>query len=320
MARGRTRPGGVVLLVLAVALVGTVGVPADAVEEPTRSAPSVTAAAAPPPPTLEARTRNSAAVPAAVPWQERQIVVDGVQRSYWLQLPAGRGTVPLVVALHGLKDSAAGFATWAGLPAAADAAGVALVVPQGLDRSWNDGRFGATGVDDQEFLLALIAEIDAGGRVDGGRVTIGGFSNGAEMTMVMVSEHPEVFAGAVTVAGELLAGPGQSRPSEPVPVWIVHGDADRVAPWAGRPTANPPYPALESMDDTTAAFRAANRTVGGPVTLSSNPGPVVRSSWAAGPGGAPVTQFRITGGGHVWPRAADGLDATALLFQVGRSR
>ena len=60
---------------------------------------------------------------------ECTIVVAGVPRTYLLSLPARGQEAPLVVAFHGLYQTAGGFAAETGLVRATRAAGLALALP-----------------------------------------------------------------------------------------------------------------------------------------------------------------------------------------------
>lgn len=260
---------------------------------------------------------------------QREISVGGVQRTFWWQRPANGVAGPLVIALHGLHATALGFAEETGLPAATAAQGVTLVVPETDGPAWNDGRLGADGPDDQDFLLAIVHTLVAEGVVDPDRVVVTGFSNGAGMTLVMAGEHPDVLAGAVAVSGELLTGEDQSRPEggATVPVWLTHGDADPVQPWEGRPSLAPLLPSMIGEDATVDVFREANRSAAVPSRreLPAGPvltGPIQVTTWAAtGEDSAPVTLYRLPGAGHVWPSDgtgthAYGFSATRLVLQV----
>ncbi|GAB3459522.1 PHB depolymerase family esterase [Kineococcus endophyticus] len=312
--RGRGRDGAVLVPALAlVLLLGGAGVreAAPAPPTPVVAAPDV---AAPDLPRPDARL------------VERSLATAGGTRGYLWQPAPVPGRAPLVVALHGLDGEAGAFARGTGLAAAASEAGVALVVPRAAGRAWNDGRLGPDGPDDAAFVRAVVAQLVAEGAVHPGRVVVSGFSNGAGMAMVLAARHPLDWAGAVAVSGELLAGPGATRPLPAAvrggagpPVWVSHGDADPVQPWAGRAARSAWLPALASVDETVAAFRRANATGPAPErwTLpggASLTGPVQVTTW---PGPAPVTVYRLPGAGHGWPtRAETGWSATDLVVSV----
>lgn len=298
--RGRGRDGAVLVPALALVLLLGGGAGVRDAAPPTVPAPVVAAPDVPAPDLPRPDVRLV----------DRSLATPDGLRSFLFQPAPVPGRAPLVVALHGLDGEAGAFARATGLPSAAADAGVALVVPRASGRAWNDGRLGPDGPDDAAFVRAVVAELVAEGVVHPGRVVVSGFSNGAGMAMVLAARHPLDWAGAVAVSGELLAGRGAVRPVPAAvrggpgpPVWLSHGDADPVQPWAGRSARSAWLPALASVDETVAAFRRANAT--GPVQVTTWPGP------------APVTVYRLSAAGHGWPtRAETGWSATDLVVSV----
>src|SRR5579863_433219 len=101
--------------------------------------------------------------------QLRTFPAGGAQRSYLLHLPpqyaqlAPGQRLPLVLALHGRLGDGPRMARLTHLSAVADQHGFAVVYPDGVRRSWADGR-GVTpadraGVDDVAFLSSLLASL-----------------------------------------------------------------------------------------------------------------------------------------------------------------
>ncbi len=227
------------------------------------------------------------------------------------------GRAPLVVAYHGLFQSSGRFADLTGLAAAATANGVVLAVPESVRGIWNDGRLGAAGPDDDAFFVALVAQLVREGRVDPNRVTVAGFSNGAGMAMEIAARHPRAVAALVSVCGELLAAPGSPRPRGPVATAVfVHGTADRVQPWGGRPRWNAAFVAYISVPRTVDAFvrvlgRHGPSTAAQLVAAATGPGDRVGP---AGPDpalvsistwrdrrGRTVSFYVLDGFDHAWP-------------------
>lgn len=120
-------------------------------------------------------------------------------------LPAGR---PVVVALHGCTQDAAGYGSASGWLELADQWGFSVVLPE--QQSANNGNncfnwfeTGDTTRDQGE--AASIAQmrqrmIDDTG-ADAGRVYVSGLSAGGGMTAVMLATYPEQYAGGGVVAG-----------------------------------------------------------------------------------------------------------------------
>ena len=131
----------------------------------------------------------------------RQIVFDGLERSYVVYAPAsvsGRRAA-LVVVLHGQGGDGENALEQGGWVAKARAEGFIVLAPEGTPeradrrpsllgnrRSWNSGP--ATGssaqqrnVDDVGFVRAVIGEVQRTYSVDAGRIYATGFSNGSAM-------------------------------------------------------------------------------------------------------------------------------------------
>lgn len=243
-----------------------------------------------------------------------ELTVDGERRTYRLCVPAKpSGPIPLVVALHGMAGSSRQMVRTSGLPEILAPAGVALVVPDARAGAWNDGRLAPGGPNDERFVLELVSRLVAMELVDGRRVTLTGFSNGADLALVLASRHPDAFASVVAVSGHLLARAGAARPTAPIPTYLVYGTADAVQPMVGRAAAGRLRPALLSASATAAAFVRSNAaTRGASRSHDRSTGElVVTDVHPPGHAGAPVHVIQIVGGTHAWPRR--GVDASRLV-------
>jgi poly(3-hydroxybutyrate) depolymerase len=199
-------------------------------------------------------------------------------------------------------------------------AGLVLAIPESDGPAFNDGRLGATGPQDDAFTLALVNELVAARIADPRRVVVTGFSNGAGMAMSVACAHPEAVAALVSVNGSLMDGAGSPRPTGPVRAFLVHGTADKVQPWEGRPARGPLLPAYIPVPATVAAW--VDVAVAGPAVVDRLPGspgrgPVEVSTWSPGKSGVGVISYVVTGMGHVWPVGeSDNLDATAVVVRA----
>lgn len=251
------------------------------------------------------------------------IRVAGKERAYLLSVPPTDHPAPLVVAFHGLNQTARVFAGQTGLVPATRAAGLVLALPESDGPAFNDGRLGASGPNDDAFTLALVGALVSARVADPHRVVLTGFSNGAGMAMAVACAHPRAVAALVSVNGSLIDGPGSPRPTAPVRAVLVHGTADRVQPWNGRPAHGGMLPAYIPVPDTVAAWVGA--AMSGPAVVERLPGslgrgPVEVSTWAPGGSGAQVVSYIVPGMGHVWPVAeSDNVDATTLVVRAATS-
>lgn len=238
----------------------------------------------------------------------RSIVVGGVTRTYLISIPAGlHGPAPLVLLFHGLFGNAGALARQTGIVPATAAAHEILVLPQSLGAGFNDGRFGPSGPNDDAFAMAIMDRLEQRGLVDPERVTVAGISNGAGMAMQIADAHPDRIAAVVSIDGEMIRASLAPRPTGPVEAVLVHGTADAIQPWGGRPRLGPDEPAYISEMDTVRAWvrvdrsRALVRTTLPGAVGHGAAGPVIVDRWGAGPSGAGVTFYRVDGMHHRWP-------------------
>ncbi len=143
--------------------------------------------------------------------------------------PSRSGPLAAVISLHGGLGTGAAQERLTGLDAIADRSGFVAVYPDGIDRSWADGRGAAPadrlGIDDVAFLADLIAALESRDGVSPGDVFLSGMSNGAFMAQRCACDRPDLVAAIAPVAGTLATPtpcpPSASRPA--VSVLEVHG-------------------------------------------------------------------------------------------------
>ncbi len=205
-----------------------------------------------------------------------------------------RATRPLLVVLHSFGG------TWTRLERAARflprAKGQGLAVAYGIgrDRSWNAGSCCGWAQSHEEndlkYLVDLVSDVQRRvPDIDGRRIYLTGFSNGAMMTLRAVCERPDVFAAGVGVAGALV---GRCAGGSPVHYLEIHGTVDDVVPYAGGkvPWLGLSFAPVRSLPDR------------------------IRSQ---APGS--VAEVRSYPCGHVWPTAGPcRVDATAAVLSFVR--
>jgi polyhydroxybutyrate depolymerase len=236
----------------------------------------------------------------------------GRERRYLNVVPAGEGPFPLVIALHGRLGSGAQMLKLSGLVPIAERERFVLVAPDGIGRSWADGR-GASpaakaGVDDVGFLLALVDEFVERHRVDPARVYAVGMSNGGFMALTLACRAPERFAAIGSVTGFMGTHFAKScAPTRPVPVMVIAGDTDPIVPFAGGELEGGRGHIL-GAEATFARWLELNGCEGAPVvTALADEAPddgttIERREVVGCRGGATVRLDVVRGGGHGWPR------------------
>ncbi len=240
----------------------------------------------------------------------QSLLHDGIERTYLIEHPAQKGPAPTIVVLHGGGGRAAQIQRHAGFDLTRH--GWVEIYPQGIDKSWNDGRTTVAGGsfrsgDDVGFLRALLQKLSKDGIVDPSRIYFTGPSNGGAMTQRMLCNAPDLVAGAAPVIMNFPIGLS-CPPAPPKPVLFILGTEDPLVPYAGGPITlgrkdrGAVWPARK-----TYAFYARRNGCGSSVISDLpdlDPGDGMRSSkttWIDCE--APLLTIDVQGGGHTWPGA-----------------
>ena len=179
-------------------------------------------------------------------------LADGWVLPYAISVPVGYDRAaaprPLVVALHpgGRAPYYGGSFMRSVVEPGLRSWGAIIVAPDVPDRSWATAR-------SEQAILALVEHVLAEHAVDRTRVLVTGFSMGGRGTWYSAARHPDLFTGAIVMAGS---------PSE--------ADIDAVA--------DTPLYLIHSPDDEVVAFEPVERAYrvladrGHPVELRVLPG------------------------------------------------
>jgi polyhydroxybutyrate depolymerase len=165
----------------------------------------------------------------------------GATRSYILHVPPqydGRTRMPVVVDMHGLGQTAAGQPAQGGWNRKADAVGIVMIYPQGLNNSWNGGPCCGPSqlmnVDDVGFLKAAVNKTAQDGCIDLKRVYATGLSNGGVMSHYLGCVAADFFAAVAPVSAGNRVMP--CTPARPVTVVNVRGRQDPGVVYNGNAT------------------------------------------------------------------------------------
>ncbi|MCK6587326.1 MAG: hypothetical protein L6Q76_07050, partial [Polyangiaceae bacterium] len=165
----------------------------------------------------------------------------GLERTYVYHVPAAidpANPPALVIGLHGSGGQGAGQEKLSNLTALCDTENLIAVYPDGIDRSWADGR-GTTdasekNVDDVGFVSALIDHFISAHGADPKRVMVIGMSNGAMMTYRIGCELSSKVAVIGPVAGTMPELTSKAcAPERRVPAMIFLGTEDTLVPFEG---------------------------------------------------------------------------------------
>lgn len=160
---------------------------------------------------------------------------------------------PLVLMLHGLGGAGWFQLAYFGMDRIAEDYGVLVLSPDGNagpnGSFWNGTDaccdWERTGVDDVAYLTGLIRDAVAEYNVDERRIYVVGHSNGGFMTYRLACDHPELFAGVVSLAGAMWNDPARCPGGTALSVVQIHGTADDIVFYEGETVAGVTYPSAQ---------------------------------------------------------------------------
>ncbi|MPQ96813.1 polyhydroxybutyrate depolymerase [Modestobacter sp. I12A-02628] len=255
---------------------------------------------------------------------------------------------PLVLNLHGSSSNGPAQQDISGLRAVADEEGFVVAAPSGAlplapqtppdpngSWAWNvpgvpttAGAFPPAGArDDVAFLRDVVDTVSAQLCTDRTRTYATGYSGGGRMASTLACRAADVVAAIAPVAGLRAGRPDPDdtsvpevedcSPSRPVPVITFHGQQDPVNPYQGNADLRWGYTTPVAVQ-TWARLDGCRR---GPEATQVSEH-VTELSYTTCAGGAEVTLYRVSDGGHTWPGSdvpAQGpvtqeIDASQLLW------
>jgi len=250
----------------------------------------------------------------------------GRDRPYGLHVPAhADGRLPLVLFFHGYGSSGASSARAYDLEEFADAHGFVLAFPDGtIDsrgrRFWNATDaccdFDRRGVDDVAYVGNVIDEISARIPIDAKRVYAIGHSNGGFLAQRLACDLAPRIAATVSLAGAGWKDRDRCRPTQPVSVLEIAGDADDVIRPQGGRVFDLPVPEYPPVRETVAAWAARDGCLGPPVRAGASidldarvPGAETTPLAYRCPRGIAVELWTVAGGSHIFALSRPGLES-----------
>ncbi len=251
----------------------------------------------------------------------RSIRHDGLQREYVLYSPslkpAHPGKRPLLLVLHGGSGTSRGMLrlTNGRFNQLADRDGFYVVYPQGIDRSWNDGRpdkiSGAQrkGIDDVGFLRALIEHLAARYPIDSDRIFVTGISNGGLMSFRLGCSLPDKIRAIAPVTAQIPSAlESLCRSESSVSLAVFNGTEDPLVPYNGGQITvfRQQRGAVLSTDKTINVWRqkigcSPEAVVTELPDVAADGTRVTRIEYSRCNNRSKVILYRIEGGGHTWP-------------------
>jgi polyhydroxybutyrate depolymerase len=265
--------------------------------------------------------------------QRITLAFQGRQRHYLLHVPA-KSSGALLLAFHGGGETPENQEEISGFDALSDAQGFIVAYPEGIDKSWADGR-GTTSadklkIDDVGFARAIVANIGRTYKVDPKRVFATGPSNGGIFVSRLGCEASDVFAGIAPVIGTIATALAPNcRPTNSITVVGVQGIADPVVPFNGGNVGGSIEKAaaggaVEGSRATQELWRSLNGC--DPTVTSKTDRPAsdrtvaTTRTYSGCRQGVTVIWFEVAGGGHRWyPHQASGVAARVADSKLGKS-
>ncbi len=272
---------------------------------------------------------------------EIETTFDGEARAFSIYTPATYSPgAPAVMLLHGggqsmrlVLDPRRTTSRWLDL---AEAEGFLLIAPNGYNetfsdglgdqQSWNDIRNDVSGrtslEDDVGFLLQTLDVVGAARGFDADEVFVTGSSNGGIMTMGLLVEQPQRFAGG---AAFIAALPEEMIPDplQPTPIMILNGTEDKLVLFDGGPVDQDGAPTRSVAATVDYFLRSTNADVASAVTVPlpdvdmADGCEIFETAYIVQGAGTPaVTFYEARGGGHNIPDpdAPDFLPASEALL------
>lgn len=179
----------------------------------------------------------------------QSLTSDGVQRTYWVEMPADydpNEPYPVIIGLHWRGGSADDVRGWSGFFGLKNEYGnsAIFIAPQGLDAGWAN-----TGDRDIHFMRSMIGQVQQGACTDTQRVFATGFSFGGMMSNAMGCGMGDVVRAIAPMAGSLWSGcaPSTSR----VAALFIHAQDDNTVPYTAGEEARDTFIARNSCSATT---------------------------------------------------------------------
>ena len=201
--------------------------------------------------------------------------------------------LPLIVALHGQGQPAAGLARLTNLSAAAFDHSLLVAYPQ--TRSAHEA-WPATEVPALATTLAILARNPC---VDPHRIVLAGFSAGGRMAARIACGSAARLIRAIAAVSGGIPSRRRCTPGRTVGVLWIHGTHDTTVPYAGKPGAR-----WRAIPAWVAGFarRAGCSATTTRTTIAQG---ITRIAWDACPATTPVVLERVRGGTHGWPPTSE---------------
>jgi polyhydroxybutyrate depolymerase len=229
------------------------------------------------------------------------LTIAGVGRTAIVHVPQTARTaqpLPLVLAFHGSGGTGKFMAGYSGLQSLSDQQDFVAVFPSAArpGRRWVLAEEDKGGPADLQFIEQLLDRVESMVCVNADRVYATGVSNGGGMAARLGCELSSRLAAIAPVSGGY-STLDACRPEHRLSVLEIHGTADQVVPYKGRPPNG-----AGSVPGFLALWRHVDGCSGKPVQRRYGPA-TEEYLWSSCVDGTQVEHLKIYGGGHAWPGA-----------------
>lgn len=219
-------------------------------------------------------------------------------------LQARGSKVPALILLHYLDGTPADMADLTKIARLVRDDGIWVILPKGVNGTWNYKPNALNQVDDVGFLTQLIQQSVADYPLDPTRIYMAGYSDGGLMTQRFACDKPRLIAAGAAVAATLYQALANAcTPNQGTPMLFMQGEDDKVLPYKGNllflsaPATAAFWARIDGCAATPTGTDLPNR-IGDGTTVHLD-----RYQGCAADEG--VAFYSVVNGGHTWPGAYD---------------
>jgi len=248
---------------------------------------------------------------------EKTFPHQGLQRTYWLHVPADlKPGAPLMVVIHGYTSGAKYIMDYSKMNDIADREGFVVVYPQGTVDLQGNTFFNVgydfhrdSSVNDLSFIRELTVDVSQHYESNSSKIFVTGMSNGGDMSYMLACTSTDIFKAFAPVAGVLMKEIRDSCDTDtPIPLFEMHGTVDNISSYEGDMDNSDGYGAYLDLPSSTQFFVEANglskkRTIRLEDKTPNDGSTVIFERYYAEDNDLQVWFYIIEGGGHHWPGA-----------------
>ena len=246
----------------------------------------------------------------------------GLEREYMLYIPqSAEKNSPLVFMLHGLGSTHTIIMNYSQMNQVADKHGFVVCYPQGIRGAentrhtkkgtpfWNVGyeTHKNETVDDVSFIKSLAIYLQQEYNLDPEKTFCAGMSNGGDMSYLLGCEEPDIFKAIAPITGCMMGWIYEScNKNDPVPVFQVHGTADKTTYYDGDVDNRDKWGAYMGVETTINFWVDRNKckevNIDTLPDIDRNDGSIViTEKYTGGRNNNEVWFYKVINGDHEWP-------------------